>query len=80
MNVTRVLGLAAVGGLLMLAAPAERAQALSLASPGVAAAVQDGSNEMTTEVRWGRWGHRHRHWGYRRHYHHRWHHRHWRRW
>ena len=42
MNVTRVLGLAAVGALLMLAAPAERAQALSLSSPGAAAAVQDG--------------------------------------
>jgi hypothetical protein len=74
MNVTKVLGLAAVGGLLMLAAPTERAQALSLSSPGVAAAVQDGSTQMTTEVRWGRWHHR-RHWGY-----HRYHHRHWRRW
>ena len=29
MNVTRILGFAAVGGLLMLAAPVERAQALS---------------------------------------------------
>ena len=74
MNVTRVLGLAAVAALLMLIAPAERAQALSLASPGAAAAVQDGSKQMTTEVRWGRWHHR-RHWGYHRH-----HHRHWRRW
>jgi len=64
MNVTKLLGLAAVGGLLMLAAPTERAQALSLASLGVAAAtVLDGS-EMTTEVRWGRrWGgRRHRCW------------------
>ena len=42
MNVTRLLGLAAVGGLLILAAPAERAQALSLANPGAAAAVQQG--------------------------------------
>ena len=70
MNVTRVLGLAAVGALLVLAAPAERAQALSLSNPGAATAVQEGSKQMTTEVRWGR-GH---HW-------HRWHHRrHWRRW
>ena len=68
MNVTKALGLAAVGALLILAAPVERAQALSLASPGVAAAtVQDGK-QMTTEVHWRRWGHR-RHW-----------HRHWRRW
>ncbi|HET7123896.1 MAG TPA: hypothetical protein VFI51_07255 [Bradyrhizobium sp.] len=69
MNMTRLLGLAAVGGLLVLAAPAERAQALSLGNPGAAAAIQDGSQQMTTEVHWRRW-HRHR-----------WHHwRHWRRW
>jgi hypothetical protein len=69
MNVKTLLGCAAVGGLLMLAAPVERAQALSLASPIAAAAVQDGSKEVTTEVRWRRGG-----W----HRHHR-HHRHWRR-
>jgi hypothetical protein len=67
MNVTKVLGFAAVGALLMLAAPAERAQALSLASPGAAAATIADGKQMTTEVRWRRWGHRH-------------HHRHWRRW
>jgi hypothetical protein len=56
MNVTRLLGLAAVGGLLVLAVPAERAQALSLANPGAAAAVQQDSKIETTEV-WGRrWG------------------------
>ena len=59
----KVLGLAAVGVLLVLAAPAERARALSLSNPGAAAAVQDGSKQMTTEVRWHR---------------HRWHRRHWR--
>jgi hypothetical protein len=81
MNVTRILGLAAIGGLLMLAAPTDRAQALSLASPGTAAAVQDVSKEMTTEVRyrhhhrhWGYHRHHHRHWGYHRHHHR--HHRH----
>jgi hypothetical protein len=68
MNVTKVLGLAAVGGLLLLATPAERAQALSLSNPGAAAAVQDGSKQITTEVRWGRWHHR-RHWRHwRRHW------------
>jgi hypothetical protein len=67
MNTVRILGLAAVGALLVLAVPAERAQALSLSNPGAVAAVQDGSKQMTTEVRWHRW--------------HRWHHRrHWRRW
>ena len=75
MNVTRVLGLAAVGALLILAAPAERAQALSLASPGAAAAVQDGTKDITTEVRWRHHWRHHRHWGYHRHYH-----RHWRHW
>ena len=70
MNVKKILGLLAIGGLLVLAAPAERAQALSLASPGIAAAVQDDSGKLTTEVRWHR-GHR---------WHHRWHHRrYWRR-
>jgi hypothetical protein len=68
MNITKVLGLAAVGAFLVLAAPAERAQALSLSNPGAAAAVQEGSQQVTTEVRWHRW-HRHR-----------WHHRHWRHW
>jgi hypothetical protein len=61
MNVTKVLGLAAVGALLVLAAPTERAQALSLSNPAAATAVQDGSKQITTEVRWGRWHHR-RHW------------------
>ena len=75
MNVTRVLGLAAVGALLILAAPAERAQALSLASPGAAAAVQDGTKDITTEVRWRHHWRHHRHWGYHRRYH-----RHWRHW
>ena len=62
MNVTRILGLAAVGALLTLAAPAERAQALSLANPGAAAAVQESSKQGTvTEVRWHRRWHRHWH-------------------
>ena len=69
MKVMKVLGLAAIGAVLVLVAPGERAQALSLASPGAAVAVQDDAKPATTEVRWGR------------HHHHRWHHRrHWRRW
>ena len=71
MQVTKVLGLAAVGALLALAAPTERANALSLSNPGAAAAVKP----ETTEVHW-------RHHRYHRHHrwHHRHHHRHWRRW
>jgi hypothetical protein len=82
LNVKKILGFLAIGGLLIVAAPAERAQALSLINPGTAAAVQDDSR-LATEVRWHRhWGYhrhhwRHRHWGWRRHH---WHHRHWRRW
>lgn len=73
MNVTKILGLAAVGALLALAAPVERAQALSLSNPGAAAAVQEGSRQATTDVRWrgGRGWHRGHRWGHRRH---------WRRW
>lgn len=72
MNVTKLLGLAAAGTLLALAAPAERAQALSLNGPGAAAAVQDAPKQMsgTTEVRW----HVRRHPRWRP-----WHRRHWRR-
>jgi hypothetical protein len=70
MQVTKVLGLAAVGALLVLAAPTERAEALSLSNPGAAAAVQQDTKSATTEVRWGRHYHHH-HWR---------HHRHWRRW
>ncbi|KJC43040.1 hypothetical protein UP09_18245 [Bradyrhizobium sp. LTSP885] len=68
MKMTYVLGLAAVGAVLALAAPTERAYAVSLASPGAAATVQQDVKPATTEVRW------HRHW----HHHHRWHRRHWR--
>lgn len=78
MQVTKILGLGAVGALLVLAAPSERAQALSLSNPGAAVAVQQDTRQATTEVRWG-W-HRHHGWhrGWR---HHRWHHhRHWRHW
>ncbi len=67
MNVKRVLGFAAVGALLVVAAPTERAQALSLINPGIAAAVQDGS-QLTTEARWRRGGGWRRHYGYRRHF------------
>ena len=63
MNVTKALGLAAVGALLILSAPVEHAQAMSLANPGAAAAVQHDasvSKVETTKVYWRRGG------GYRR--------------
>jgi hypothetical protein len=72
MTVTKLLGVAAVGAMLAMAIPAERAQALSLINPGTAATV-DHAGTQTTEVRWrGHWHHR-GHWHPR----HRWHRRHW---
>jgi len=70
MKVTNILGLAAVGAVLVLAAPTERAYAVSLASPAASTTVPQDARTATTEVRWGRGGH-HRRWG--------WHRRHWRR-
>jgi hypothetical protein len=69
MKMTKLLGLIAAGSLLALAVPGERAQALTLSSPGAATAVQDAPKQMsgTTEVRWH--PRRHHHW-------HRWHRRH----
>ena len=72
MNGTKVLGLAAVGAFLVMAAPIGSAQAMSLSNPGAAAAVQENAKLPTTEVRWH--GHWHHHWHHRWH---RWHHRHW---
>ena len=73
MDGTKVLGLAAVGAYLLMAAPLQQAQAASLINPGAAAAVQrDARQELTTEVRW-HW-HHHHHWGW---HHHRWHHHRW---
>jgi hypothetical protein len=74
MKMTRVLGLAAIGAALVLAAPVERAQALSLANPAAAAAIQESSKQATTEVRW------HHHRWHRHGWHRRWHHHHHRRW
>jgi hypothetical protein len=55
MNVKKIFGFVAVAGLLFVAVPAERAQALSLNGPGIAAAVQSGASEsMTTEVQYRR--------------------------
>jgi hypothetical protein len=61
MNIMRALGLAAIGAVLVFAAPVERAQALSLASPAAVTTIQEGS-KVTTEVRWRRHWRRHRCW------------------
>ena len=79
MNVKSILGFAAIAGLLMIAAPTERAQALSLSSPVAAAAVQNDTGTLTTEVRYYHHHHwHHRHWHHHHVWHrHHWHHRHW---
>jgi hypothetical protein len=58
MNGTKVLGLAAIAAVLMVASPVQRAGAVSLINPGAASAVQDDTRQLTTEVRWG---HHHHH-------------------
>ena len=68
MKMTKVLGFAAIGALLVLAAPVKQAEALTLSNPASVAAIQEGSKISATEVRW------HRHWHHRWHRHHRcWH-------
>ena len=69
----KLLGLVAVGGLMVLAMPSQRAEAASLINPAVSspiAAAAAGSG--ITEVRWHR-PHWRRHWHQRRPHH-------WRRW
>lgn len=88
MKILKMAGLAAVAGLLMIAAPGNRAEAATVHSPGIAASVQAGTLDAVTEVQY-RHGHHarhhrymHRHHAHRRwvypHRHHRHHHRHWR--
>jgi hypothetical protein len=74
-KLTRLLGLAAVAGLVAIAAPTGGAQAATLLGPGLAAAVQDApSSKLTSEAHWRRGWHHHHHRWHRRH----WHRRHWR--
>jgi hypothetical protein len=77
-SIKTILGLAAVSGLLVIAAPADRAQAMSLSSPGASTSANQASESMATEVHWRRHHRWHRHGGWHRH--HGWHHRrHWHR-
>ena len=79
----KILGFLAIAGLLFIAAPAEQAQALSLANPAAVATTKTASESLgvTSEVYYRRWHrhygyHRHywhRHYGWHRHYYHRWH-------
>lgn len=71
MLVKKILGLLAIGGLLVVAAPTPQAQAASPLTPGVTSAVQQGSAGMVTQVQHRRHHHRHYHPRPRYHHHHR---------
>jgi len=71
--VSKLLGLVAIGGLMVLAMPAPQAEAASLINPAISAPIAHAAaGSGVTEVRWHRWHrwHRHHHWR-------RWHHRRW---
>jgi hypothetical protein len=66
----KLLGLVAIGGLMVLATPAPQARAASLINPAISAPIAHAAaGSGVTEVRWRRW-HRHHHWR-------RWHRRRW---
>ena len=52
MRMTRIPGLAAIGAVFVLTAPAEPARALSLANPAAAAATQEDLHQGATQVHW----------------------------
>ena len=80
MHVKKILGFAAVAALLVVAAPAQQAQATTPVNPGIATTAQSDAGKLTTEVHWRHHRHgRHNHWWHHRHHrHHHRHHRHWR--
>lgn len=67
MNIKTIFGLAAVAGLLVVAAPADRAQAVSLINPGASTSAGHASEPLATEVHWRRHHRWHRHHGWHRH-------------
>jgi hypothetical protein len=74
MNIRTIFGLAAVAGLLAVAAPADRAQAVSLIYPAASTSAKHASENIATEFHWRRHHRWHRHHGWHRRHH--WHHRH----
>lgn len=70
MLIRKLLGLLAVGGLLVVAAPTPQAQAASPLAPGVTTAIQQGAAGIVTDVQYRR-HHRHYHPRPRYHHHHR---------
>ncbi|ABE64316.1 conserved hypothetical protein [Nitrobacter hamburgensis X14] len=68
MLLKKILGFAALGALLVVAAPAQQAQAATPVSPGIVTTAQVDAGKLTTDVQWGH--HHNRHWRPRHHHHH----------
>lgn len=68
MNLAKILGLFAVGGLLLVAAPGQKAEAASPMTPGVASTMQDSAG-LATNVQHRRHHRHYHHRHYRRHHH-----------
>jgi hypothetical protein len=67
-----IAGLVALAALLAVALANERAQALSLSSPGAPGAARQGTHDLIAAARWHsryswrrRYGWQHRHWRFR---------------
>ena len=56
MNIRKLFGLLAVAGVVAIASPVQRAEALSLINPASAGAAKYASENLITEVRGGRGG------------------------
>jgi hypothetical protein len=68
-NAKKIFGLAAIAGLLFIAAPTQQANAVSLNNPAVAATVNGAGEGLTTEVQYRHHrGHYRHHYGFRRHH------------
>jgi hypothetical protein len=52
MKIMRLLGLAAIAAFLVVATPAQRAQALSLVNPAGVTAIEASTKASTTQVHW----------------------------
>lgn len=75
----KLLTALAIGGLILIATPTQRADATNLINPGISTSIAaQAAQSGVTEVRW-HW-HHHHHWGRHHWRHHHWRHHHWRRW
>ena len=65
----KLLGLVAIGGVMVLATPAPQAEAASLINPAISAPIAHAAaGSAVTDVRWRWHRHHYRHWHHRRHW------------